>query len=156
VEPRVSDVPVHHVDLLPTLLSLADTTPREGTTLDGMDLSALLTGGAALPDRPLFWHFPCYLQGKSDRFQHFRTTPGGALRAGRWKLVEFFHPGSSAAPRLELYDLEADPLERADLSSAEPERAAGMYADLVRWRRSVAAPVPTEPEPAYAGDREDS
>jgi len=156
VEPGVSDVPVHHVDLLPTLLSLAGATPQRKAPLDGVDLSALLTTGAAPPARPLFWHFPCYLQGKSDRFQHFRTTPGGVLRAGRWKLVEFFHPGSSASPRLELYDLESDPLERTDLSSADPERAAAMYADLVRWRRDVAAPVPTEPEPRFAGAGEDS
>jgi arylsulfatase A-like enzyme len=156
VKPGVSDVPVHHVDLLPTLLSIAGSAPKSPAALDGVDLSALLTTGAAPPERPLFWHFPCYLQGKSDRFEHFRTTPGGVLRDGRWKLVEFFHPGSSASPRLELYDLGSDPLERTDLSGSDPERAAAMYADLVRWRRAVDAPVPTEPEPSFAGSRDDS
>ncbi len=151
IHPGVDHAPVHHVDLLPTLLTLAGAEQRGSAELDGVDLTGLLTSRIAPGPRPLFWHFPCYLQGKSDRFEHFRTTPGGALRAGRWKLVEFFHPGTTAAPRLELYDLEADPLERADLAAAQPQRAAAMYADLMRWRKDVKAPVPSEPEPRFAG-----
>ncbi|MGB0333062.1 MAG: hypothetical protein ACPGPE_14730, partial [Planctomycetota bacterium] len=88
-------------------------------------------------------------------FEHFRTTPGGVLRDGRWKLVEFFHPDSSASPQLELYDLESDPHERTDLSGSNPEKAAAMYADLARWRRAVKAPVPTEREPGFIGTRND-
>lgn len=151
IEPGVSETPVHHVDLLPTLLTLANVEPDEGLVLDGVDLTGLLTGGTGPGARPLFWHFPCYLQGKSDRFEHFRTTPGGSLRAGPWKLIEYFHPGSTAAPRLELYDLSADPLESTDVSAAQPARTAAMYADLVRWRESVEAPVPTDPEPLFEG-----
>lgn len=156
IDPGVHSAPVHHVDLLPTLMALAGAEAEPGTVLDGVDLTPLLTARTAPALRPLFWHFPCYLQGKSDRFERFRTTPAGSLRSGRWKLIEFFHPGSSASPRLELYDLEADPLEVTDLSEAQPERAASMYADLTRWRKGVGAPVPTEPEPLYEGAQDDS
>ena len=93
VEPGVEHSPVHHVDLLPTLLALAGAEPRGDAALDGIDLTGLFADRIAPAPRPLFWHFPCYLQGKSDRFEHFRTTPGGVLRAGRWKLVEFLPSG---------------------------------------------------------------
>ena len=149
IEPGVEHSPVHHVDLLPTLLALAGAEPRGDAALDGIDLTGLFADRIAPAPRPLFWHFPCYLQGKSDRFEHFRTTPGGVLRAGRWKLVEFFHPGSATSPRLELYDLETDPLERTDLAEDDPERTAAMHADLTRWRAAVHAPVPSQPEPAF-------
>ncbi|MGD2016709.1 MAG: sulfatase [Planctomycetota bacterium] len=151
VEPGVSDVPVHHVDLLPTFLAIAGAEPAADRELDGVDLSGLLRGGEAPAARLLHWHFPCYLQGRSDRFERFRTTPGGSLRSGRWKLIEYFHPGSAEAPRLELYDLGADPLEARDLAAEDPERAAALHKELRAWREAVGAPVPAEPEPSYAG-----
>ncbi len=156
VAPGVAHAPVHHVDLLPTLVALAGAEPRADVTLDGVDLTDLLTEQTEPATRPLFWHFPCYLQGKSDRFAHFRTTPGSILRSENWKLIEFFHPGSVDAPRLELYDLEADPLEGTDLAGSQPERAAAMYAELTRWRAAVKAPVPSQPEPAFEGARDGS
>ena len=151
VEPGVSDVPVHHVDLLPTFLAIAGAEPAADRELDGVDLSGLLRGGEAPAARLLHWHFPCYLQGRSDRFERFRTTPGGSLRSGRWKLIEYFHPGSAEAPRLELYDLGADPLEARDLAAEDPERAAALHKELRAWREEVGAPVPADPEPSYAG-----
>ena len=168
VEPGVSDAPVHHVDLVPTLLGLAGAGPasesssssvsgsRSKPELDGVDLSDLLIHGKPPAERPLFWHFPCYLQGKSDRSPHFRTTPGASLRDGRWKLLEFFHPGSAEAPRLELYDLGADPMEARDLAREAPERAAAMHDEMRAWRARVGAPVPTEREPRFAGAADDS
>ena len=44
---------------------------------------------------------------------------------GRHKLVE-----DVSRKRIELFDLEADPLERRDLSSGEPALRAGLEAEL--------------------------
>ncbi|MCA8968022.1 MAG: sulfatase-like hydrolase/transferase, partial [Planctomycetes bacterium] len=62
---RSSDVPVIGSDLYPTLLALAGGAPAAGQVLDGVDLGALWRGEPAPPalrERPLFWHFPAYLE----------------------------------------------------------------------------------------------
>lgn len=51
-----------------------------------------------------------------------------SLREGRWKLVRHY-----TWERTLLFDLEADPREQRDLSTAEPERAAAMAATLEAW-----------------------
>ena len=89
--------------------------------LDGVSIFPLLTGESIQP-RPLFWHFPIYLQkyaGAADEAHdiHFRTRPGSAMRLGKWKLHEYFEDG-----RIELYDLENDVGERNNLAKSMPEK----------------------------------
>jgi arylsulfatase A-like enzyme len=143
VTPGVCDVPVHHVDLFPTLAALTGAPLPPGVELDGEDLSPLLLRGETLPPRALFWHFPAYLEGKSDRFQHFRTVPGGAVRRADWKLIEYFEPRPDGSPWIELYDLRTDPRETNDLAPSEPERAVALRAELAAWRDRTGAAVPS-------------
>ncbi|MEM9381374.1 MAG: sulfatase-like hydrolase/transferase [Planctomycetota bacterium] len=152
VEPGIDATPVHHVDLFPTLAALAGADLPEDRSIDGVDLAPLLLKGAPPEPRPLRWHFPCYLEGRSDRFRRFRTEPGGALLEGDWKVVEFFRPSGAGGSRVELYDLASDPLEQRDLAGSQPERARAMRDRLDAWRRSVAAEVPTEAEPRFRPD----
>ena len=76
----------------------------------------------------------------------WRTTPAGALRAGDWKLLEFFEDG-----RLELYDLAADPGETTNLAEERPDVTERLHARLVAWREELEAPA-LEPDPAYRRD----
>ncbi len=149
IAPGVSDVPVHHVDILPTLAALTSAKLPEGIVLDGVDLSPLWLRRVAPQREALFWHFPAYLEGKSDRFPSFRTVPGGAMRKGDWKLIQYFEARPDGTPHVELYDLANDRRETEDLAVAQPERTQTMLAELRRWRAAVGAAVPTEPEPAY-------
>ncbi len=48
------------------------------------------------------------------------------MRAGKWKLHEYFEDG-----RLELYDLESDLGERTNIASTHPEKAAEL--PLTSW-----------------------
>ena len=146
---RVQDTPVIGTDLFPTLLALAGGEPPAGQVLDGVDLGALWRGepaGADLQGRSLFWHMPVYLEATAATRAEgpWRTTPAGAMRRGRWKLLEFFEDG-----RLELYDLGADEGEQHDLSSSQPEVVAQLHGELVRWRTQVGAPVPTQANPGH-------
>ena len=130
VTPRgaVSDVPVLLADLFPTLLRAAGRPVPDG--IDGLDLSALLRDPAARLGRDaLYFHYPHYYE---------TTTPAGAVRAGDWKLLEYFEDG-----RTELYNLAADPGEERDLASFEPARAAELRTRLARWRAEVGAKMPT-------------
>ena len=71
----------------------------------------------------------------------------GAIRVGRWKLIERFEDGT-----LELYDLERDVGEISECSSAHPEVTDRLHGMLKRWREETEAPVPTELNPEYAGE----
>ncbi len=135
-----STEPINSVDLYPTLLEVtgAAAPPQ---TLDGRSyLGVLKSGGRESLDRDaLYWHFPGYL-GSGDNT--WRTTPGGAIRAGDWKLIEFFEEG-----RLELYNLKNDLGEIKNLAESVPDKAEELHAKLIAWRKAIAAPMPTPNEP---------
>jgi arylsulfatase A-like enzyme len=139
------DTAIHQVDLLPTFAAVAGTEAPE--LQDGLDLSPLFRGDS-LPDRPLFWHFPAYLQGYGkdlgSPFQHFRTTPCGVVRQGSWKLIEYFEDGT-----LELYNLQQDSSEKNNLAEKETKRREQLHDLLKSWRKTTKAPVPTEKNPKF-------
>ena len=56
--------PVMTIDYYPTLVALADAT-LPNTPLDGENLLPILQGKTETLSRPLFWHFPAYLQASS-------------------------------------------------------------------------------------------
>jgi arylsulfatase A-like enzyme len=119
--------PVMLADLFPTLARFDGPT---ATTLDGIDLMPLLQNPSArLGREALYFHFPHY---------HPTTTPVSAVRAGDWKLLEYFEDG-----RLELYNLARDPSEQTDLASRERERVSALRTRLDQWRRAVGAELPT-------------
>jgi arylsulfatase A-like enzyme len=146
VEPGRTGEPVIGVDLYPTLVSLAGATAPD-QPLDGVDLVPLLKGEvASLGERPLFWHFPAYLESygvfDEQRDPLFRTRPCSVVRRGRYKLHEYFEDGA-----VELYDLAADVRERQDLSAELPELRDALRALLEDWRDRVGAPIPaTNPD----------
>jgi arylsulfatase A-like enzyme len=129
-----SSFPAAHVDLFPTLLEIAGAK-APAQPLDGVSLAKLLRDPAAAPARDaLYWHLPGYLEGAAGRW---RATPGGAIREGDWKLLEFFEDG-----RLELYHLKDDLGETKNLAAEKPERAKAMREKLAAWRASLNAPMP--------------
>ena len=153
------DAVVSTLDLYPTFLAAASVAPPATQPMDGQSLLPLLTQQESAVDdrwatRPLFWHFPIYLQpykpARDDgRDPLFRTRPGSVVRLGSWKLHEYFEDGA-----LELYDLAADPGERRNLAATNPEKAAELHQRLIAWREQTGAPVPTQPNPAFDADAE--
>ncbi|NCG31798.1 MAG: sulfatase-like hydrolase/transferase [Proteobacteria bacterium] len=125
----VSDHPASSTDLYPTLLALAGLPARPEQHVDGVSLAAALTAGEAARDT-LYWHFPHY-HGSGNR-------PGGAIRAGNFKLVEWFEDGS-----VDLYDLATDLSEDHDLATERPEDTQRLQDRLHAWRAKVGANMPT-------------
>jgi arylsulfatase A-like enzyme len=133
----VCDVPIIGVDLYPTLMELGGGKAPAGQPLDGVSLVSLMTsGGKSAPEREaIYWHFPGYLgAGQAN----WRTTPAGAIRAGDWKLHEFFEDG-----RIELYNLRDDLSQKTNLAERMPEKVKELHGKLVAWRKAVGAPMPT-------------
>ena len=134
---RTSETPVSSVDFFPTILEAAGLEASEGRAVDGASLTPLLRQSGPLEREALYWHYPHYHGSGS--------VPGGAIRQGDYKLVEYFETG-----RVELYDLAEDLTETHDLADERPERAAALRKQLHQWRRSVEAQMP-EPNPNYTG-----
>ncbi len=138
---RVCETPVCSIDFFPTILEMAAGKRGGGPRVDGVSLVSLLRGRDGLQRDALYWHYPHYSnQG---------GTPGGAIRMGDWKLIEFFEDG-----RLELYNLKDDIGESRNLALREPKIRERLRAQLVKWRRSVNAAMPA-PNPAYDPARAD-
>ena len=100
-----------------------------------MSLVPLLKGGD-LERGPLFWHYPHYSNQGS--------APGGAVRDGDWKLIEWYEDGSQ-----ELFNLRDDPGERTNLAVAHPGTVKELHDKLAAWRKEVGAIMPT-PNPGFS------
>jgi arylsulfatase A-like enzyme len=129
----VSNAPVCSIDFLPTILDICKV--KKDVPVDGVDLVPLLKGGAAPGREALYWHYPHY-SNQGGR-------PGGAIRAGDWKLIEFYEQG-----RQELYDLKADPGEHRNRIADKPEVARELLGKLSAWRDAIGART-MKPNPDY-------
>ncbi|MCO6042333.1 arylsulfatase [Aeoliella sp. ICT_H6.2] len=116
LEPSVCDAPLHAVDWMPTLATLAGADLPDDTTLDGQDIWPQLNGQPA-SDRELYWVWG----SKRNRV---------ALRAGDWKVLR-----DGPNQEWKLYNLKDDPYEKDNRASAEPERLEQML-DKVRQQKT--------------------
>jgi arylsulfatase A-like enzyme len=130
----ISHDPVISTDYYPTILEMLGLPLRAQQHLDGKSIVAALKGGA-LPERPLFWHYPHYSnQG---------GPPHGAVRLGDFKLIEWYED-----MQVELYNLKNDIGEHQDLASKDHPKAAELTSLLHAWRKNVNAQMPT-PNPNF-------
>lgn len=125
----VSHTPVISADYFPTLLAMAGAPLPDAHTVDGRSLVPVLTGSGALDRDAIYWHYPHYHPGGA--------TPYGAVRAGDFRLVEFYEDN-----RAELYNLKDDLGETRDLTATLPEKTAALRKKLADWRQSVGAQMP--------------
>ena len=122
----VCDQPVISTDFYPSILEMAGLPAEPTQHVDGTSLVPALKG-QALEHEPIYWHFPHYSN-------HGMQSPGGAVRSGDYKLLEYFENNT-----VQLFNLAKDPGEQNDLARAEPEKAAELLATLRNWRKKVSA-----------------
>jgi arylsulfatase A-like enzyme len=106
-----SDVPIMSMDWLPTFVAAGGGRTDPAYPSDGLDIRAALAGGT-LPDRPLFWRYG----NKAQR----------AHRLGNYKYLKIDDNEF-------LFDVVADPLERANLKGRQPDRFAAMKSAWELW-----------------------
>jgi len=116
-------------DFYPTLLEMMGLPVLPKQHVDGMSFLPALKGRKY--DRgAIYWHFPHYSN-------HGYQSPGGAIRLGNHKLLEYFENGS-----VQLFDLENDIGELNDLAESQPEIAQKLKKMLHDWRDEVDAKMP--------------
>jgi arylsulfatase A-like enzyme len=127
-----SDEPVITNDLFSTIMEIAGVPYRKDYA-DGVSLMPLLSGNATTLARDaIYWHYPHY--------HHFGGKPGTAIRAGDYKLIEWYEGAMvGLGPAVELFNVVDDIGETRDLAAAQPERAAAMRAKLEAWRTQMNA-----------------
>ena len=128
--------PVISTDFYPTMLQMAGLPLKPEQHVDGVSLVPLLKGKGKLKRKAIYWHYPHY-HGSGNR-------PSGAVRAGDYKLIEWYEDSS-----VELYHLRDDLGERNDLAGRMPEKVAELRGMLHTWRKQMNAKMPG------AGPRDD-
>lgn len=134
-----TEVPTINLDFFPTFMELTERDAPD--SLDGLSLWPLLKGGDKLQDRPLYFHFPVYLEAyrkgmDGGRDPLFRTRPGSVIREGNWKLHYYYEDGAS-----ELYNLSLDPGETNNLATMYVGRTRDMRTRLDTWLKEENAPM---------------
>jgi arylsulfatase A-like enzyme len=129
----VNASPISSIDFFPTFLELCGVSSK--VQVDGVSLTPVIRDNATLKREALFWHYPHY-SNQGGR-------PGAVVRAGDWKLIDFYDP-----ERRELFNLKDDLSESKNLIEAKPEVAKELQAKLDAWRQDVDAKM-MKPNPDY-------
>lgn len=125
----VCNVPVTSTDFYPTMLEMAGLEPKLEQHIDGVGLAGLLRGGKSLDRKAIFWHYPHY--GNQG------GIPGGTVRAGDYKLIEFYEDN-----HVELYNLKEDIGEKHNLAAERPYKVIELQKMLHHFRQAVDARMP--------------
>ncbi len=119
------------IDLVPTLLTIANATPAQKVKFDGEALPNVLLGkSTASRTSPLFFRRP----PDRDAYYGVADLPDLAVRDGKWKLL-CEYDGS----RPELYDLQSDRGEAKNLAGQQPDEVPRLTAAVVAWHQSLPA-----------------
>jgi len=128
---RTTDQVAISMDWLPTLLAAGGTAPDPAYPTDGMNLLPVLTRGAAPVPRRLYWRYKANAQR--------------AMRDGDLKFLKMLD-------HTFLFNVVADPLERANLKLRQP----GDYRRLVRewfdWNATMLPEIEESFTHGYTGE----
>ncbi|MEO8199880.1 MAG: sulfatase-like hydrolase/transferase [Gemmatimonadota bacterium] len=119
------------MDWTATLLAAGGGIPATGYPLDGMDLLPAAKRVTIPGERTLFWRQP---------FMRYNQQPEQeAVHRGRWKYL-------SVDGMRRLFDIEADPGEKADLAGRHPGLLRSLQQTFERWNRELPARDPRPPQ----------
>ena len=130
--PRVVDEPLHMVDVMPTVLTLADGHGDSDHPFDGRDAWAALSQGSPSPHDDIL-----------NQVEPIR----GAIRKGDWKLVKRATlPGAT-----ELYNLRTDRGEQTDVAAAHPDIVADLESRLIAYAKQQKPAEWLRAQPQFLG-----
>lgn len=108
------------MDWLPTLAAAAGVKPADAFPTDGVNLLSQIDGAAPIP-RTLFWRY----KGNNQR----------AVRDGNLKYLKI-------RQNTFLFDVENDPMERANLKDRQPADFARLFEKWQAWNATMLPEIP--------------
>ncbi|MCK5067728.1 MAG: sulfatase [Bacteroidales bacterium] len=123
---RTSGEIIISTDLYPTLAEVAGVSINH--EIEGTCLLSHLLHSETIDRETLYWHYPHYHIG----------MPGGVIREGDYKLIEYFETGE-----VELYNLKEDLSESHNLASELSGKAEELRQKLQSWRIENNAQMPS-------------
>ena len=132
LKPHVVDAPLHMVDVMPTLLTLAGAKGSADHPFDGKDMWKTIADGAPSPNEDVLIDV-----------EAFR----GAIRKGDWKLIKIaLLPGKT-----ELFNLARDPGETTNVAEQNPDVVHDLETRLVAYAKQQKPSEWIKAQPSFAG-----
>jgi arylsulfatase A-like enzyme len=132
LKPAVVNEPLHHVDLMPTLLTIAGGHGNPAKPFDGKDAWATLAEGKPSPHEDILINAEIYR---------------GAIRKGQWKLVKM----ATLPGKTELFDLSRDPGEKNNVAEQNPDVVKDLEARLVAYAKRATPSEWFKAQPGFLG-----
>jgi arylsulfatase A-like enzyme len=115
--------PMITMDITATVLAATGTRPPEGRTMEGIDLTPIVSGRKPEEERTFFWRID-----RADRKQ----------KAVRRKNFKYIRDGSIEM----VMDIAKDPAERHDIAPQHPELLTELRQAMKNWERDVDRDAP--------------
>src|SRR5208282_4342659 len=116
LKPAVVKEPLHHVDVMPTILAYVGGQGDPSKRFDGKDASTTIAEGGATPHDDILINV-----------EAFR----GAIRQGKWKLIRV----ATLPGKTELFDIEQDPGETTNVADQHPEIVKDLESRLLAYAK---------------------
>jgi arylsulfatase B len=142
---KTIDVPLAYVDVLPTLMRVANVKAHGGKPLDGVDALDVLTGKQTELKRDLYSYIG--QQGEANE-QITVIEPEWKLIVTGARITNDDVPRSKRTTHL--YRIASDPYEKNDLAADHPEIVERMWTKLLKFR----ALQPADAVPPYGQGKE--
>ncbi len=122
------DTVMSTLDLFPSLSKICNLPAPDMDKFDGEDMSPAFYGEKITRTKNLYWAFFSDVMGPFPR----DAAPILAMRKGKWK----FHVNPDGS-RLELYDIEADPMQVDNVANEHPELAKELKETMLNYYKAL-------------------
>jgi uncharacterized sulfatase len=96
---------------------------------DGEDMSGAVLGTVQARTKPAIWWF---INDTGPAVGNYHHAPPLAMRNGKWKVLTDYTKSV-----VELYDMDADPLETSNLFSTQSTLANTMADQVIAWWQTM-------------------